>query len=672
MDDNELLKNKFQKLHAELVGQDLSKVVDRLFAAAVVSTANMEKLSSWSETGWSSGKSRFLMTQLHKSGHPTAFVELRRALREEDCMRWIVDRLDKLEVHEVHPDSEQPQCPKCVHLQNSSSPVDECAKKDVNILFLGETGVGKSTLINALASHLRFSTFDDAEAAGGFFPVTLSFTVTDPTTYRHRTISTGPYDANESQNQMGGSVTQSPTAYVLELGDDVRVNLIDTPGVSSTDGAHQDKINAHRLLTFISAYEKIDLICVVVKPYEARLTENFKNCLREILRNLHESACDNVVFCVTFCKASNYGPGDTYRILAAFCSGVPKLQDLELSRSTVFCFENETVRYLADCVHDDEQRPSVEQSWRKSAESAGRLVRRAVDVTPHSVVDTLSLNNARRAIVALCWPLVQTAKCVAVNVQELKSAREKVAYCASTDLPGGRVEIVLRRFRFVDRPYSATVCTSSGCCTIDKGIMYERVCHDHCRWSPVIRMCRAFNAAGSCVHCGCSYRRHMWSSCVPEVTFVKVVLNLREIERRKDQSMDEMTRLIDTCAKLSTFLRDNSFFETLGDVISDSVERELDAIGASRSDRPTQIIRDGLDRFLATYRHCVASLKSADQRYSPSDVQEMIDELFTLPINGEELRQGVNVVQRSTDDAVKNFVKKRQKVFNIRSWLLPV
>ena len=458
-------------------------------------------------------------------------------------------------------------------------------------------------------------------------------------------------------------MTQSPTAYVLELGD-IRVSLIDTPGVKSTDGSQQDKINAHNVLTFVSAYEKIDLICVVVKPNEARLTENFKNCLREILRNLHDSACNNVVFCVTFCKASNYGPGDTYSVLAAFCSSMPKLTELKLDRSTVFCFENETVRYLADDVRDGEQRPSVEQSWCKSMESTRRLMERAVRVKPHSVVDTLSLNNARRAIVALCQPLVQTAKCVAVNVHELKRAREKMAYCASTDLSGGRVEIVLRQFRFVNLPYSATVCTSSKCCTVDKGIMYERVCHGHCRWSPTIRMCSAFKGNGSCVHCGCSYRQHVWSSYVPEVTYVKLVLNVREIERRKDQSMDEMTTLIDTCAKLSMFFRDNSFFETLGDVISDSVQREVDALDPSRSDKQTQVICDGLHCFLTTYNHYVKSLEDTGHNYSPGDIQEMIDELFTLPINGPELKQGVDVVQTSTDVAIK----KRQKVYNIYSW----
>lgn len=538
--------------------------------------------------------------------------------------------------------------------------VDKYDKEEINILFLGETGVGKSTLINALSTYLRFSTLSDAEAAGGFFPVPATFTVTDPTTYRRRTISTG-FDVNEVNNEEGESVTLSPTAYVLDL-ENIRVNLIDTPGVKSTHGSSQDNINACTVLTFVSVYEKIDLICVVVKPNEARLTENFKNCLSEILRNLQNSARNNVVFCVTFSKVSNYGPGDTYGVLGKFCS---KHLGLELNRQNVFCFENETIRYLAEVMRDDEQRWSVELSWRKSMETTERLLKLAVEVEPHQVIDTLSLNNAQRVIVSLCQPVVQTAKCVAVNVHELKSAREKIAYCESSDLTGGRVEIVLRRFRFVQRRYSATVCTSGECCTIYKGIRYERVCHEHCRWSPAIRMCRVFNKDGMCIHCGCSYRQHVWSTCVPEVTFVNVVLNIGEIERRKDQSMDEMTTLVNTCAKLTAFLHDNSFFETLGDVVADSVHRELDILSASGSDKQTQISCHGLRRFLETYNESVESVKMDQLKYAPSDIQEMIGHLFRLPINGSELKQGVNIVQMSTDNAVK----KRQTVFKFHSWM---
>jgi len=99
MDDNELLKDKFQKLHTELVGQNLSAVVDWLFAAQVISAENMEDLNeSTGAAGWSSAKSRRLLTLLHRSGHPRAFTELRLALCEQGVMKFIVEKLDQLQV----------------------------------------------------------------------------------------------------------------------------------------------------------------------------------------------------------------------------------------------------------------------------------------------------------------------------------------------------------------------------------------------------------------------------------------------------------------------------------------------------------------------------------------------------------------------------------------------
>ena len=116
MGDNKLLKDKFQKLHDKLVGQDLSAVMDRLFAVQVISAENMEELSL--TAGWSIAKSRRLLTMLHTSGHPRAFTELCLALCELESIKWIVDELDQLQDDDkLSPtavtDSEQCQCPNC-------------------------------------------------------------------------------------------------------------------------------------------------------------------------------------------------------------------------------------------------------------------------------------------------------------------------------------------------------------------------------------------------------------------------------------------------------------------------------------------------------------------------------------------------------------------------------
>ena len=52
---------------------------------------------------------------------------------------------------------------------------------------------------------------------------------------------------------------------------------------------------------------------------------------------------------------------------------------------------------------------------------------------------------------------------------------------------------------------------------------------------------------------------HAWSSCVPEVTHAKLVLDVRlEIERRNDRSTDEATTLTDTCRRSCATARSSS------------------------------------------------------------------------------------------------------------------
>jgi len=128
MDDNERLKDKFQQLHAVVVGQNLSAAADYLFSMKIISSENMEDLRGSCHGGgcWATDQSRRLMTLLHRSGHPRAFTELHRALDAEDSTKWIVNELDQLPVDEqlTHTNTVDPaccQCPSCGHAHQSAS-----------------------------------------------------------------------------------------------------------------------------------------------------------------------------------------------------------------------------------------------------------------------------------------------------------------------------------------------------------------------------------------------------------------------------------------------------------------------------------------------------------------------------------------------------------------------
>ncbi|CAG2101744.1 unnamed protein product [Medioppia subpectinata] len=107
-------------------------------------------------------------------------------------------------------------------------------KKEITIVLLGASGVGKSTFINAIVNYMSFESMDAANGR----PICLmpvSFTIVDPTTKELLTIALSDQDHTLEQiKDTTKSVTQYPMCYKFE-DDNIVLNIIDTPGIADTD-----------------------------------------------------------------------------------------------------------------------------------------------------------------------------------------------------------------------------------------------------------------------------------------------------------------------------------------------------------------------------------------------------------------------------------------------------
>ncbi|PNP46678.1 hypothetical protein TGAMA5MH_01629 [Trichoderma gamsii] len=432
-----------------------------------------------------------------------------------------------------------------------------------NILILGETGVGKSTFINAFVNYLTYSTLDEAKDAEKLTSVIpCSFSLQDmnrkdlSSEIQEYHVKVGARD-DEADGSAGKSATQKSSVYPVKIGTKT-YRLIDTPGIGDTRGLSYDKENMADILQTISSYEQLHGILVLVKTNNARLTVTFTYCIKELLTHLHRSAATIMAFGFTNTRISNYTPGDTFKPLKSLLekhSDIP----ITLSTSTTYCFDSESFRYLAAYkqgipVPNEEE---FRKSWNHSSEETYRLVDYFASTPPHPVTSTLSLNGTRKLILELARPMARIAESIRKNI---KLHEDKKMELSDTRLTAQnlRKKLRLEKIQFqaekLDKP--RTVCKNTSCCDFkDSGLgdgevvtIYKTRCHPICHLKnvkedavadPGLIGCAAFARTNVCKLC-----RHRWQEhlhVLYELSEVKVQVTDMEIERQLKANADDVT-----------------------------------------------------------------------------------------------------------------------------------
>ncbi|CAG2107057.1 unnamed protein product [Medioppia subpectinata] len=363
----------------------------------------------------------------------------------------------------------------------------------ITILLLSESGVGKSTFINAIVNYMSFESMDAANGR----PICLipvSFTIADPKTKRPVKVTLGNHNDNENTRDPTQSATKYPKCYTFET-EKISLNIIDTPGIADTDGVERDNRNMQNILNFISNYREINAFCVLLKPNESRVGVVFKYCILELFTHLNKSAANNILFLFTNCRSTHYMPGESGPALIKILDQIrenPPNVDIPYNADTTYCFDNEAFRYLVASVppnniqFDPQYKSSYVESWDRSVEECQRLFDHIIQLPPHKVMDTLSVNNAKQIIQLLIKPLADISKNIADNVNQCEKHRTEVNECMGSidelrtklDIPS--VEIISVP---LDRPQ--TVCSAEQCIerVTNHGVThinYKTKCHSPC------------------------------------------------------------------------------------------------------------------------------------------------------------------------------------------------
>lgn len=246
----------------------------------------------------------------------------------------------------------------------------------INILLLGESGVGKSTFINALANYLYFDSFETAKTGNLIAPIPVSFVITTGQYFEEHQVKFGKVDVNENHEGVAQSVTQHCRSYLFKIGPGKKLRIIDTPSLSDTRGDSQDQTNLNTIFSFINNLTHLNAVCVFLKPNLTRITPFFQLCFTAIFEYFGERIRDHLIFCFTNARTTFFAPGESGSILKSFLETFP-VKQIPFRKPNTFCFDSESFRYLVaiqnGLTFDEIEEAEFRKSWDQSVKESRRL-----------------------------------------------------------------------------------------------------------------------------------------------------------------------------------------------------------------------------------------------------------------------------------------------------------
>ncbi|KAL6491155.1 hypothetical protein MHYP_G00015000 [Metynnis hypsauchen] len=147
------------------------------------------------------------------------------------------------------------------------------------ILLVGETGTGKTTLINAIVNYTLGVKIDDD----------VWFEITED-------------EAAETADQTETQTTEVTVYEVFVQEKEFSVTIIDTPGYGDTRGAEYDEQVAENLLKLFkndTGVKELDAVCLVVKSTENRISDRQHYIFDAILSLFGKDIEKNIMFLMT-------------------------------------------------------------------------------------------------------------------------------------------------------------------------------------------------------------------------------------------------------------------------------------------------------------------------------------------------------------------------------------
>ncbi|XP_051756342.1 uncharacterized protein LOC127516081 [Ctenopharyngodon idella] len=266
-------------------------------------------------------------------------------------------------------------------------------KQNKVILMVGETGAGKTTMINTMINYLLGVKFEDEE----FYQIT-----------------------EEEKQDQTKSQTREITVYEVFVEENpTSLTIIDTPGYKVTEGYEKDREISGcltRLFSDKDGIHYIDAVCFVMKVSQNRLSDNEFYIFHSVLSLFGKDIENNIVFLFTY---SDGGP-PTDALNAIKKAEIPCRRD-EDKEPVHFLFNNQQKE-----KRNKMYKRALKTAWENGEESMNEFFTLLEEKNRKSVQMTLDVLKERVQLEACVSNLKDRINEKEFKIKELTQIQEAV------------------------------------------------------------------------------------------------------------------------------------------------------------------------------------------------------------------------------------------------------
>ncbi|CAF1315672.1 unnamed protein product [Rotaria magnacalcarata] len=291
-----------------------------------------------------------------------------------------------------------------------------CKNQMINIVLIGKTGVGKSTLINTIANCLKHRTYSEIQSSASAIKVLISFIFPLAREMGSRLIQVGNIDPNEDHNHSSQSKTMRCKSHIFDITNGQKLRIIDTPGFSNVlSGQGPDDITMQYILSFVVNLTHLNAVCVLIENSESEFI-GYRQCLKQLANFLGPTAHDNLIFCITKYLSDNAHFNAITNPVQSLLNSV-SLGNITVKDEKILRFDSTFFIHLAKTRLLGNQEPNCEESWSISKASLDKLLTFACQSNHEYILHQglQGVGYARLAILQMIRPIMEATRNILRN-----------------------------------------------------------------------------------------------------------------------------------------------------------------------------------------------------------------------------------------------------------------